>query len=502
MGMIAKYLLLVLISLGMLAGCGQQHQDKSKAPTQNPPAADHQANTDKSADNTNAKPLVTGLPDFSPLVEKEGPAVVNISSVSHQSSSDAQEQLNQLPDFFKHFFKQFGEPGAAPPDQGGSEVESLGSGFIISSDGDVLTNYHVVKGADKIVVHLQDRRALDAKLVGYDKQTDLALLKIKAKNLPVVSIGSSEALKVGQWVVAIGAPFGFDSSVTAGIVSAKGRTLPDDDYVPFIQTDVAINPGNSGGPLINMQGQVVGINSQIVSRSGGYMGLSFAIPIDLAMNVVKQIKEHGSVSHGWLGVLIQDVDQGLAKSFGLPQPMGALVAQVQKGSPADKAGLKPGDVIIKFNGHDINRSEDLPKIVGSMAAGSQATMTIVRDGKHKTLQVTLGKLPENPQAAMNGAGTGGSVQSDHLGLSVRNATAAELSRDQADHGVVVTDVEKGPAADAGIQQGDILINIGGKAVDNAEDYSKIVQSLPKKGTVPVLINRDGSARFLALNLGS
>lgn len=503
MGMIAKYLLLVLISLGMLAGCGQQHQDKSKAPAQKQPTADQQAqaNTGDQAGNANAKPLVTGLPDFSPLVEKEGPAVVNISSVSHQSGDDQQQQLNQLPDFFKHFFKQFGEPGAAPPDQGGGEVESLGSGFIISSDGDVLTNYHVVKGADKIVVHLQDRRALDAKLIGYDKQTDLALLKIQAKDLPVVSIGSSKALKVGQWVVAIGAPFGFDSSVTAGIVSAKDRSLPDDSYVPFIQTDVPINPGNSGGPLINMQGQVVGINSQIVSRSGGYMGLSFAIPIDLAMNVVQQIKEHGSVSHGWLGVLIQDVDQDLAKSFGLPQPMGALVAQVQKGSPADKAGLKPGDVIIKFNGQDIYRSEDLPMIVGSLPAGSKATMTVVRDGKHKTLDVTLGKLPDNPQAAMSGA-SGGAVQSDQLGLSVRDASAAELSRDQADHGVVVTDVEKGPAADAGIQQGDLLISIGGKAVDNAEDYSKIIKDLPKKGTVPVLINRGGSARFIALNLGS
>lgn len=501
MGMIEKYLLLVLLTLGLLAGCGQQKSESHKQAS-----ADQHSQTATPAKeavaDSDAKPLVTGLPDFSPLVDKEGPAVVNISSVTHESKGDQQQQMQQMPEFFKHFFKQFGGPGGGGvPGQGGGDVESLGSGFIISSDGDVLTNYHVVKGADEIMVRLQDRRELDAKLVGYDKQSDLALLKIKAKNLPVVSIGSSDALKVGQWVVAIGAPFGFDSSVTAGIVSAKDRTLPDDNYVPFIQTDVAINPGNSGGPLINMKGQVVGINSQIVSRSGGYMGLSFAIPIDLAMNVVKQIKQNGSVSHGWLGVLIQEVDRDLAKSFGLDRPMGALVAQVQSGSPADKAGLKPGDVIIDFDGHEIDRSAELPKVVGSMKAGSSAKMTVVRDGDKKTLNVTLGELPDNPQQAMNG-GNGQTAQADNLGLSVRSASSAELASVEADSGVVVTRVSKGPAADAGIKQGDILISLGGKPVTSVQDYRKVVDGLPKKGTVPALINRDGSSRFLALKLGN
>ncbi len=504
MGMIEKSALLVLLTLGLLAGCGDHNQEQPK--TSQPQASQQASQSAPAATTSNTpsdgKPLVTGLPDFSPLVEKEGPAVVNISSVTHESDSDRQKQLDQMPEFFRHFFKQFGGPDDGVPG-GGGEVESLGSGFIISSDGDVLTNYHVVKGADEIIVRLQDRRELDAKLVGYDKQSDLALLKINAKDLPVVSIGSSKALKVGQWVVAIGAPFGFDSSVTAGIVSAKDRSLPSDNYVPFIQTDVAINPGNSGGPLINMKGEVVGINSQIVSRSGGYMGLSFAIPIDLAMNVVEQIKTHGSVSHGWLGVLIQEVNSDLAKSFGLDRPMGALVAQVQSGSPADQAGLKPGDIIIGFDGHHIERSAELPKVVGSMVAGSKADMTVIRNGDKKTLTVTLGELPDNPQEAMlKGSGGGEAAHSDSLGLSVRDASKSELARINADGGVIVTHVDKGPAADAGIQQGDILISLDGKAVDNADDYRKAVQALPKEGTVPALINRDGGARFLALKLGS
>jgi serine protease Do len=487
-------LIVLLVALGLLAGCGQEDTQQKEAGQAVAPAP-HQARQD------DARPLVTGLPDFTALVEKEGAAVVNISTVTHPDKSDADNraQLEQLPEFFRRFFDEFGGPGGGLAPQG--DVESLGSGFIISSDGYVLTNYHVVGNADEIVVRLQDRRELDAKVIGTDEQSDLALIKVDAKDLPVVDIGSSAALKVGEWVLAIGAPFGFDSSVTAGIVSAKGRSLPTDNYVPFIQTDVAINPGNSGGPLFNLKGQVVGINSQIVSRSGGYMGLSFAIPIDLAMNVVDQLKESGSVSRGWLGVLIQEVDRDLARSFGLERPMGALVAQVQEDSPAARAGLQPGDVIVAFDGHAIERSADLPKLVGSMKAGSEAEMEVMRDGEEKTLNVTLGELPENPQQAMNSGAGQNDATSNALGLTVRAASAAELARVDAAAGVVVTRVGEGPAAQAGIRSGDLLISLNGKPVKGAEDYRKIVEALPKEGTVAALINRDGGARFLALKLG-
>lgn len=496
-----QLLIVLLATLGLLAACGQENE-----PRETSKAAPVTQQTDRS-DHDHAKPLVSGLPDFTALVEKEGDAVVNISTVTHptKGSGDKQAQMQQLPDFLRHFFDEFGGPGGPGGPDGmepQGDVESLGSGFIISSDGYVLTNYHVVGKADEIVVRLQDRRELDAKVIGTDEQTDLALIKVNAKDLPVVDLGSSEALKVGEWVLAIGAPFGFDSSVTAGIVSAKGRSLPTDNYVPFIQTDVAINPGNSGGPLFNLRGEVVGINSQIVSRSGGYMGLSFAIPIDLAMNVVNQLKESGSVSRGWLGVLIQEVDRDLAESFGLERPMGALVAQVQEDSPGAKAGLQPGDVITEFDGHRIMRSADLPKLVGSMKAGSEAKMTVIRDGDKETLDVTLGELPNHPEQAMNGGKGSAQPDASHnvLGLAVRNASRTELSRLETDSGVVVTQVSDGPAALAGIRKGDLLVSMNGKAVKDAKDFKKLVKDLPKEGTVAMLINRDGNARFLALKL--
>ncbi|ASK33488.1 serine peptidase [Alcanivorax sp. N3-2A] len=494
-------LLVVLLSLGLLAACGQNNDsagnDKNAGAGNGEPVA-------RQSQPEDAKPLVTGLPDFTALVEKEGDAVVNISTVTHpDKNDDKQAQMQRMPEMLRRFFDEFGGgpggPGGGMPPQG--DVESLGSGFIISSDGYVLTNYHVVGNADEIVVRLQDRRELDAKVVGSDEQSDLALIKVEAKDLPVVDIGSSDALKVGEWVLAIGAPFGFDSSVTAGIVSAKGRSLPTDNYVPFIQTDVAINPGNSGGPLFNLRGQVVGINSQIVSRSGGYMGLSFAIPIDLAMNVVNQLKENGSVSRGWLGVLIQEVDRDLAESFGLPRPMGALVAQVQEDSPAAEAGLEAGDVILSFDGRAIERSAELPKLVGSMKAGSEAEMKVMRDGEEKTLDVKLGELPKNPQQAMNSGSAGQPGQtSNALGLAVRTASAAELQRLEAQSGVIVTEAGDGPAASAGVASGDLLVSLNGKPVKDAQSYKKIVAELPKEGTVAALINRQGNARFLALKL--
>ena len=492
---ITHRIVLMLALAGVLAACGQDTDNTTKQDT-----SDSRDTAPARADAGDGEPLVTGLPDFTALVKKEAPAVVNISTVTRRERSQ-QSQLDQLPEMFRRFFDEFGGPGGpggGPAPR--SETESLGSGFIISSDGYVLTNYHVVGEADEIVVRLQDRRELDAELIGSDPQSDLALIKVDASDLPVVDIGSSDDLQVGEWVLAIGAPFGFDSSVTAGIVSAKGRSLPTDNYVPFIQTDVAINPGNSGGPLFNLNGQVVGINSQIVSRSGGYMGLSFAIPIDLAMDVADQLKETGEVSRGWLGVLIQEVDRDLAESFGLDKPMGALVAQVQSGSPAAEAGLQPGDVIIAFNGREIQRSAQLPKWVGALKAGTEAEMTVVRDGDEKTLEVTVGELPDNPQAGMAGQPDQDQGESDKLGREVRAASAAELARVKADHGVVITGVQDGPAAPAGLSSGDLLVSLNGKPVDSLDAYREIAADLPDEGTVPALVNRDGNARFVAIKL--
>jgi len=447
------------------------------------------------------EPLVTGLPDFTRLVEKEGPAVVNISTVTHRDESSAADQLKQLPEFFQHFFEQFGGEGDMPslPEQ--DDTRSLGSGFIISADGYVLTNNHVVAEADEIMVRLQDRRELPAELVGADEQSDLALLKVDAGDLPVVDIGSSADLKVGEWVLAIGAPFGFDSSVTAGIVSAKGRSLPSDSYVPFIQTDVAINPGNSGGPLFNLSGEVVGINSQIFSRSGGYMGVSFAIPMDMAMDVVSQLKDGGKVSRGWLGVLIQEVDRDLAESFGLDSPRGALVSQVLVGSPAEAAGVEPGDVITRFNDETIYRSSELPRWVGLVKPESDVDMVVIRDGEKKTLSVTIGLLPDNPEMALKGGAESDKASpAVKLGLAVREASASELSRLDLKAGVVVTQVSEGPARQAGIQAGDILVTLHNTPINSAADLADAAAALPEDGTVAALVNRDGTPRFLALKL--
>lgn len=450
------------------------------------------------SEKSSAEPLVTGLPDFTLLVEKEGPAVVNISTVTHRDANSMREQMEQIPELFRRFFDQFGggEMPSIPEEQ---EARSLGSGFIISADGYVLTNNHVVADADEIMVRLQDRRELPAELIGADEQSDIALLKVDGADLPVADIGSSAELKVGEWVLAIGAPFGFDSSVTAGIVSAKGRSLPSDSYVPFIQTDVAINPGNSGGPLFNLKGQVVGVNSQIFSRSGGYMGVSFAIPIDMAMDVVAQLKDHGKVSRGWLGVLIQEVDRDLAESFGLKQPRGALVSQVLKDSPAEAAGILAGDIITEFNGEAIYRSSELPRWVGLVKPETDADVTVIRDGEEKALTVTIGLLPDDPEMALQG-GVGKSDEGSALGLKVRAASPAELSRLELKAGVIVTAVEEGPARKAGIAVGDILVTLNNVPMDSPEAFAQAVAELPETGTVAALVNREGNPRFLPLKL--
>lgn len=437
------------------------------------------------------------LPDFTELVETASPAVVNISTVRKAGVNPRAfngPELEQIPEFFRHFFGD-----QMPRRRGQPESQSMGSGFIVSKDGYILTNNHVVAGADEIFVRLSDRRQLSAELIGADAKSDLAVLKVTADNLPTLKLGSSANLQVGEWVLAIGSPFGFDYSVTAGIVSAKGRSLPNENYVPFIQTDVAINPGNSGGPLFNLDGEVIGINSQIFTRSGGFMGLSFAIPIDVAMNVVDQLKASGVVKRGWLGVLIQEVNKDLADSFNLEMPRGALVAQVMKGSPADQAGLQPGDVIIEFNDTKIGLSSELPHLVGRLEPGVEAEMEVVRQGKEMTFDVEVGELPGDDDVVA--AKPTNVISKGKLNIEVRNLDEEEKSQLQVSGGVMVTRVLEGPGAEAGIRVNDVISSIDSKSVNSVEAFNDLVDALPKGESVPVLIIRGGGPAFIVLKVG-
>jgi len=443
------------------------------------------------------------LPDFTEMVKTNGIAVVNISTTQkappEAENAPEEPQLPEgMPPEMEEFFKRFLN------EQGGGYVPrdttSLGSGFVISPDGYVLTNSHVVKDADEIVVKLSDHRELLAKVIGTDARTDVALLKVDAKDLPAVTIGNPNKLQVGEWVLAIGSPFGFEQSVTAGIVSAKGRSLPGGNYVPFIQTDVAINPGNSGGPLFNMEGKVVGINSQIYSRTGGFMGLSFAIPMDVVMNVVDQIKATGKAAHGWLGVQIQDVTRELAESFGMKKPQGALVSKVLPDSPAEKAGLQIGDIITEFNGQQIETSGDLPPMVGITPINDKATLKIIRQGETKTLDFKVGLLPDEADKLAE-AKTAPKLPHNRLGVNVIDLTDAQRETLQiAKNGVLVQDVAKGTAKDAGIQRGDVILRIQNNVVRDAADFEKIVTKLAAGKSVAILIQRQGSPVFLAIKV--
>lgn len=446
------------------------------------------------------------LPDFTELVEETSPSVVNIATVTHGANySNLAEHYNlppEVPELFRHFFGPHGfdkSPGSGQRGQAKPEKSSLGSGFIISSDGYILTNNHVIKDADEIIVRLSDRRELAAQLIGADERSDLALLKVEAEGLPEVELGNSDKLKVGEWVLAIGSPFGFDYSVTAGIVSAKGRSLPNESYVPFIQTDVAINPGNSGGPLFNLKGEVVGINSQIYTRSGGFMGVSFAIPISVAVNVAEQLKEKGKVSRGWLGVVIQEVNKDLAESFGLKQAKGALVAQLVPGSPAEVGGLQSGDIITAFNNQEINLSSDLPHKVGRIKPGTKAKLNIVRNGKFKTIRLEIGALPDGEGVKLSQS----SPQSDRKGNRLGLVVAPLSAQQQGNYGdgVLVQRVENGsPGSMAGIVKGDIVIMIYGEKTRSVDEFNRIVESLPKGRSVPMQIIRRGTAMFIPLRL--
>jgi len=448
------------------------------------------------------------LPDFTEIVPKVSAAVVNISTTQnikqprHRMPRDMPKGPDGSPpldDFFRRFF---GDP---PNGDGGDPEEfsnrSLGSGFIISSDGYVLTNDHVVKDADEIVVRLNNRREYEAKVVGSDARSDVAVLKIDAKNLPTVKIGKSKNLKVGEWVLAIGSPFDFDHTVTAGIVSALGRSLPNENYVPFIQTDVAINPGNSGGPLFNMDGEVVGINSQIYSRTGGFMGLSFTIPIDLAMDVVNQLKTKGSVTRGWLGILIQDVTRDLAESFGMDRPGGALVAQVLPNSPAEKAGIKVGDVVMEFNNTPINDSASLPPIVGRIHVGDTVPVKVLRDGKARTVEVKIGELPAEEDIKLADGDMEEDVKSNRLGAVVSELTKDQRKTlDKKKTGVYVEEIKGDPARAAGLRRGDIILMLNNQDVKNVSHFKQLVKDLPKGKSVPMLVQRGSGPMFLALKV--
>jgi serine protease Do len=442
------------------------------------------------------------FPDFKSLVKQAAPAVVNISTIqktSKQSHPFAGPNGEEIPEMFKHFFRM--------PESGKGEgprrktPQSLGSGFIISEDGYLLTNHHVIVDADKVIVRLADRRELEAEVIGSDKRSDVALLKIDAHDLPIVELGKSKELEVGEWVLAIGSPFGFDHSVTAGIVSAKERALANETYVPFIQTDVAINPGNSGGPLFNLEGEVVGINSQIYTRSGGFMGLSFAIPIDVAMNVADQLKTDGYVTRGWLGVIIQEVNRDLAESFGLDKPAGALVAQVLPGSPAEKAGLMAGDVILSFEGMEVIRSADLPHHVGRVKPGKKARVDIVRGGKAKSIRVEIGVLPTAEQLANNVGGVKPELaKNNRLNVDVDELDIQRKEKWQVAAGVVVRRVMPGAGSEAGLMVGDVITMLNGEQVKSVNDFNYISKQLPTERSLPMRIVRRGSPMFIPIRI--
>ena len=469
------------------------------------------------------------LPDFADLVARVSPSVVNISAIGDDTDPQPAQQApstapgDDTPDWLRKYLQHHdhskggssgggssGDDGGADDGEpyGGNQARSLGSGFILSSDGYILTNEHVIDKARQVIVRLSDGRQMTAKVVGDDRRSDLALLKINADNLPAVKIADISKQRVGEWVLAIGSPFGFDHSVTVGIISAKGRSLDTEQYVPFIQTDAAINPGNSGGPLFNLQGQVVGVNSQIYSQTGGFIGLAFAIPIDVAIKVAHQLKATGHVRRGWLGVMVQEVTRELAASFKLTVPRGALVARVLPDSPAAQSGLRTGDVILSFNGITLRSSRDLPPLVGNADPDQTVDLKLLRDGKVVTLKVQLGVLSsdsakadstETPDLSAPPA-TGILPARPDLELQMRALTSDEKSAGKLNSGVVITAVGSGPARDAGLQPGDVLLTLAGQKVDSPQRFSELLSRLTPGRTVPVLVQRQSGPLFLALTV--
>ncbi len=445
------------------------------------------------------KSFADDLPNFSALVDTEGDAVVKISVTTESGQSGLSGipglDLEQVPEQYRRYLEQW--PFNQEPQQ--RRGSGFGSGFIIDRSGYVITNAHVVDGAVDIKVGLNDRRELQATLIGADISSDIAVLKVDADDLPVVKIGDSDNIKVGEWVLAIGSPFGFEHTATQGIVSALSRSLPDETYVPFIQTDVAVNPGNSGGPLFNTDGEVIGVNSQIYSRSGGYQGLSFAIPINVAISIAEQLRETGFATRGWLGVRIQNVDQSLAESFGLGKPEGALITEVTEDSPADKAGFLPGDIILSFNGKSVPFSSALPPLVGVIKPGDTVKSEMLRDGKRKTIRVTIEPLQSDVDNSREFVAKG--QGSSSLGAVVAPAKSSELSSLGLDSGVRVTEVEdQGAAAKAGILPGDIIVSFNRAKVESVKQLESLVSDAPGGQSMPILIQREDAPIFLAITL--
>lgn len=496
------FLLGALAATLPIACTAQQTPVPATAATAAPAAA--QAVTPKAA-----APIVTGLPDFSELVKQVGPAVVNISAETKPRRRSGRSQ--QMPDGFEELFRHFGMPmpggpGGPGPQRGGT---SLGSGFVISDDGYVLTNFHVIDGADKVTVTLSDRREFQAEVIGSDEQYDVAVLRIKADGLRWLRPGNSKSVEAGQWVVAIGSPFGLDHSVTAGIVSAVGRSNPysGQQYVPFIQTDVAINRGNSGGPLLNTAGEVVGINSQIFSNSGGFMGVSFAIPIDLAMSAVEQIKDTGKVSRGMLGVLLQPVTSETAKAIDLPDNRGAMVANVQPGSAAEKAGIERMDVIRSFNDTAINDVSDLPPMIGALSPGTKAKLEVFRAGKSRQINLVVGgDESADDSTASRGSGSSSSADrpsgSNVLGLVARDLTPAQRKQLglEDDEGVLLADVGADAARDAGLKAGDVVVAVGRDSVGSAAELNSKLSAAKPGATLMLLVQRGGATQFMAVTV--
>lgn len=482
----------------LTAGCEPK---TPKTQAAGPPPAPRAANVDPAHDGgsaiapSDAQRRVANLPDFSGLVEDVGPAIVNIRAIT-DGEANVQDGGAGIPlpkdDPLYDFFRRFGAPeGRREPTQG------LGSGLIIGADGVILTNAHVVQGASDVTVKLTDRREFKAKIIGADRRSDIAVLKIDATELPTVKIGDPEKIRVGEWVAAIGSPFGLENSVTSGIVSAKSRTLPDSSYVSFIQTDVAVNPGSSGGPLLNMRGEVIGINSQIYSRTGGYMGLSFAIPINVAKRVQQELIEHGRVSRGKLGVGIQDVDQTLARSFGLDEARGVIVNSVEIDGPAARAGVKPGDIILKFAGQEVGRPKDLPALVAQTHPGTKADLELWRKGSRKTLQVTVGELPDDTMSLANKPAAS-NAHGDSAGLAVRPLTDEERAATKSETGVVVENAE-GAAARAGIQPGDVIVRVNENPIANVDQLREAIARAGE--AVAFLVQRDNKRVYVAVRPG-
>ena len=444
------------------------------------------------------------LPDFTELAEKHGGEVVNISVTQNVRQDAGALQFPGMPgdDQMQEFFKRFGIP--VVPGQNGTppseyKTQSLGSGFIISSDGYILTNAHVVSEADEVVVKLFDKREFKAKIIGVDKRTDVALVKIEATGLPKVTIGDPAKLKVGAWVAAIGSPFGLENTMTAGIVSAKGRALPQENFVPFIQTDVAINPGNSGGPLFNLNGEVVGINSQIYSRSGGSMGLSFAIPIDVALEISTQLKSSGKITRGWLGIAIQEISKELAESFSMKNTNGALVAGVEKNGPADKGGLEPGDVITKFDEKSIIASADLPRAVASAKPGKIVSVEILRKGSVKVLNVGVGEMSADPNEAPQSSKPAVKPEMNRIGLTLKELTVQQRKKLNNKNGLLVVD-SQGAVAQAGVRHGDVILGLNNSEIQSLEQFNKQLAGVPVGKTIALLVQRGENTLYVPVKI--